>query len=295
MTVLPDERGADLLRRPVFDAAAASPRGRRGRPGRRDLVRQRRRRHRADRPRRQRRRPRRLDRRLHPRPRLRRPTAISSPATSAAPRSGGSTLASRRLRALHRRLASASRTIRWSTPPAAASTSPTASAPTTRRPRRLALRPRDRRGRALVRPSRCASPTAWRWRTTAARSSWSRPSPTRSAASRSAPTAARPAAATSSPASTACPTASPLDDAGDLYISLYHPSRILRVAPRRHASTIYAEDPTAHVFCHPTNIAFDGPLLYTANLGRWHITEVGTDTTRRGRSGDRARTAPEPG
>ena len=28
---------------------------------------------------------------------------------------------------------------------------------------------------------------------------------------------------------------------------------------------------------HPTNIAFDGSVLYTANLGRWHITSIETD------------------
>ena len=67
------------------------------------------------------------------------------------------------------------------------------------------------------------------------------------------------------------------DDAGDLYISLYTPSRILRVRGDR--VEIYAEDPTDHLFCHPTNIAFDGPRLYSANLGRWHITEVTTDTS----------------
>ena len=37
---------------------------------------------------------------------------------------------------------------------------------------------------------------------------------------------------------------------------------------------VYIEDPTAHLFAHPTNIAFDGATLYTANLGRWHITSI---------------------
>ena len=95
-----------------------------------------------------RRRPRRLDRRLHPRPRLRRRAATLR--LRPAQRRG---LAARRSppapSSASPAPASASRTIRWSMPPAAASTSPTASAPT-RRPRRLALRPRDRRRRALV-------------------------------------------------------------------------------------------------------------------------------------------------
>jgi sugar lactone lactonase YvrE len=68
-----------------------------------------------------------------------------------------------------------------------------------------------------------------------------------------------------------------LDDAGDLFISLYTPSRILRARGGR--VEVYAEDATDHMFCHPTNIAFDGARLFAANLGRWHITEVATGTT----------------
>ena len=67
------------------------------------------------------------------------------------------------------------------------------------------------------------------------------------------------------------------DDAGNLFVSCYEPSRILRIDPQGRV-VCYAEDPTSHVFCHPTNIAFDGATLYTANLGRWHITKVATDT-----------------
>lgn len=69
-----------------------------------------------------------------------------------------------------------------------------------------------------------------------------------------------------------------LDDSGNLYVSCYEPSRILRVDPGGRTE-VYAEDPTAHAFCHPTNIAFDGSRLYSANLGRWHITAVDTDTS----------------
>ncbi len=39
---------------------------------------------------------------------------------------------------------------------------------------------------------------------------------------------------------------------------------------------IFAEDTTAHLVCHPTNIAFSGSALYAANLGRWHITRIET-------------------
>ena len=69
------------------------------------------------------------------------------------------------------------------------------------------------------------------------------------------------------------------DDRGALFVGCYEPSRILRIAPGGGPAEIYIEDPTAHLFAHPTNIAFDGPVLYTANLGRWHITRVDTDTT----------------
>ena len=34
------------------------------------------------------------------------------------------------------------------------------------------------------------------------------------------------------------------------------------------------EDKAATIIAHPTNIAFKGDKLYTANLGRWHITEI---------------------
>jgi gluconolactonase len=69
------------------------------------------------------------------------------------------------------------------------------------------------------------------------------------------------------------------DDQGALFVGCYEPSRILRIPPGGGPAEVYIEDPTAHLFAHPTNIAFDGPVLYTANLGRWHITRVETDTT----------------
>lgn len=69
------------------------------------------------------------------------------------------------------------------------------------------------------------------------------------------------------------------DDRGALFVSCYEPSRVLRVPPGGGAAEVYIEDATAHLFAHPTNIAFDGSTLYAANLGRWHITRVDTDTT----------------
>jgi sugar lactone lactonase YvrE len=69
------------------------------------------------------------------------------------------------------------------------------------------------------------------------------------------------------------------DQSGQLFCGCYEPSRVLRIAKDGGSAEVYIEDPTAHLFAHPTNIAFDGAALYTANLGRWHITRIVTDTT----------------
>jgi sugar lactone lactonase YvrE len=68
------------------------------------------------------------------------------------------------------------------------------------------------------------------------------------------------------------------DDHGALFVGCYEPSRILRIPAGGGRVDIYIEDPTAHLFAHPTNIAFDGSELFAANLGRWHITRIATDT-----------------
>ncbi len=64
------------------------------------------------------------------------------------------------------------------------------------------------------------------------------------------------------------------DREGGLVVGCYEPSRLLRVAPGGGRVDVLIEDPSAHVLCHPTNIAFAGERLYTANLGRWHLSEV---------------------
>jgi hypothetical protein len=61
-------------------------------------------------------------------------------------------------------------------------------------------------------------------------------------------------------------------------VACYEPSRILRI-DRSGQVEVYVEDVTAHTLCHPTNIAFDGRWLYAANLGRWHISRIETNTT----------------
>ena len=60
---------------------------------------------------------------------------------------------------------------------------------------------------------------------------------------------------------------------GTLYISCYEPSRIYRMKPGGRLEVLI-EDPSATTIAHPTNFALKGNRLYSANLGRWHITEI---------------------
>lgn len=63
------------------------------------------------------------------------------------------------------------------------------------------------------------------------------------------------------------------DAAGNLYIACYEPSRLFRATPDGRLDLLI-DDPDAHTLCHPTNCAFRGSDLFTANLGRWHITRI---------------------
>ena len=65
------------------------------------------------------------------------------------------------------------------------------------------------------------------------------------------------------------------DTSGNLYIGCYEPSQVLRLAPDGTLER-FIGDEEAHLFCHPTNLAFRDSTLFTANLGRWHITAVDT-------------------
>ena len=67
------------------------------------------------------------------------------------------------------------------------------------------------------------------------------------------------------------------DREGSLVVGCYEPSRLLRLTPDGARCDLLIEDSTAHVLCHPTNVAFDGQRLITANLGRWHLTEIAMD------------------
>ena len=60
---------------------------------------------------------------------------------------------------------------------------------------------------------------------------------------------------------------------GTLFISCYEPSRIYRYRPGGPLEVLI-EDPHATTIAHPTNVALKGSKMYTANLGRWHITEI---------------------
>ena len=65
------------------------------------------------------------------------------------------------------------------------------------------------------------------------------------------------------------------DQFNNLFISCYEPARIYMVDQDGN-SKLLIEDPYCTILAHPTNIAIsgDGNTMYTANLGRWHITEI---------------------
>lgn len=67
------------------------------------------------------------------------------------------------------------------------------------------------------------------------------------------------------------------DAVGNLVVGCYEPSRLLRIPAKGGTGEVLIEDATAHVLCHPTNIAFAGDRLFAANLGRWHITAIDMD------------------
>lgn len=66
------------------------------------------------------------------------------------------------------------------------------------------------------------------------------------------------------------------DISGNLYVGCYEPSRVLRITTEGVVETLIGDE-EAHLFCHPTNVAFRDSTLFTANLGRWHITAIETE------------------
>ncbi|MEY3369207.1 MAG: hypothetical protein RI973_2362 [Bacteroidota bacterium] len=66
------------------------------------------------------------------------------------------------------------------------------------------------------------------------------------------------------------------DENGNLYVTCYAPNKIYRVTPEG-AVSAWLDDWDGHTLSNPTNIAFGGPgmdQLFTANLGRWHVTRI---------------------
>ena len=73
-----------------------------------------------------------------------------------------------------------------------------------------------------------------------------------------------------------CPDGIAFDKEMNLYIGCYTPNVIYKVTPAKEIS-ILLDDWEAHTLSNPTNIAFGGAdfdELYTANLGRWHISKI---------------------
>jgi gluconolactonase len=64
-----------------------------------------------------------------------------------------------------------------------------------------------------------------------------------------------------------------LDDDGNVLLLCYAPSCVYRLM-RDGRLELVIDDPDYSVLCHPTNGVMRNGHLYTANLGRWHITEV---------------------
>jgi gluconolactonase len=64
-----------------------------------------------------------------------------------------------------------------------------------------------------------------------------------------------------------------LDADGSLLLICYAPSCVYRHRPDGELELVI-NDPDHSVLCHPTNGVVRDGVLYTANLGRWHITQV---------------------
>jgi gluconolactonase len=62
---------------------------------------------------------------------------------------------------------------------------------------------------------------------------------------------------------------------GNLYIACYEPSQVLHVASDWTVARLIGDE-EAHLFCHPTNLAFRNGTLFTTNLGRCHLTSIQT-------------------
>jgi sugar lactone lactonase YvrE len=76
-----------------------------------------------------------------------------------------------------------------------------------------------------------------------------------------------------------CPDGLAFDAEGNLYVGCYAPNCIYKVTADKEVSLLI-DDWEAHTLSNPTNLAFGGKdfnELYTANLGRWHISKINID------------------
>ena len=83
-----------------------------------------------------------------------------------------------------------------------------------------------------------------------------------------------------------------MDKEQNLYVTCYATDCLYRVNPSG-VVTLFAYDPDGTMLARPTNAAFGGPDgrdLYVANLGRWHITRLRTETPGQSLAGCEART-----
>ncbi len=77
-----------------------------------------------------------------------------------------------------------------------------------------------------------------------------------------------------------CPDGIAFDAEENLYIGCYSPNRIYKVNKNKEVELL-VDDWEAHTLSNPTNLAFGGKNfneLYTANLGRWHVSKIQFDT-----------------
>lgn len=77
-----------------------------------------------------------------------------------------------------------------------------------------------------------------------------------------------------------CPDGIAFDQDENLYVSCYTPNSIYKVNKKQEV-TLLIDDWEAHTLSNPTNIAFGGEnfdQLFTANLGRWHVSKININT-----------------
>ena len=74
-----------------------------------------------------------------------------------------------------------------------------------------------------------------------------------------------------------CPDGIAFDNEENLYVGCYAPNRIYKVNKQKEVSLLI-DDWEAHTLSNPTNLAFRENELFTANLGRWHISKINMET-----------------